>query len=350
MWTEARSVPAAPPSLIGTAVTPFLIRLIDGAPVCRVKFLTRRATLVAMGWDETYDARGQAVMRAALSLAKRSGVVSPVHLLVAVAEAYGPVHDLLTDRLEGLRGALAATDTGSVEEDLPPGYSYGVTFDPYSQQAGSSAQSWAGRRGEKISPEHLAVVLIDQGTPEVLDALGRAGADHSALRRVALGAIGAPVDQAAMPLVALPAAGVMGRPPLPIAGLHAGAWEELCRRQDRLPLGRLHIRISDWHAIGSNESRAVSRLADRLGLDDDQRYSLLRHHHDEVQRRAAVAAPEVVGPPRSPLTISRPIGVMVHSIGHRRRHRHLIPGGWICWFGNRRVNLRARWLRLTVQH
>jgi hypothetical protein len=32
-----------------------------------------------------------------------------------------------------------------------------------------------------------------------------------------------------------------------------------------------------------------------------------------------------------------------------RRRCSLVPKGWVCWFVNRRVDLRTGWLRLTVQ-
>ena len=141
------------------------------------------------------------------------------------------------------------------------------------------------------------------------------------------------------------------RPYLAISELPLDAWSELCRRQDRLPLKHLH-RKSDWYAININEQRAVHRWAGRLRLDDHEEYSLFHHHMCEVHRRAAIANPEVVMNPPLRAGVRRASSGTGSSgmIATRPRRRHLIPRGWGCWLGNRRVGVRAKWLRFTVQH
>jgi hypothetical protein len=83
-------------------------------------------------------------------------------------------------------------------------------------------------------------------------------------------------------------------------------------------------------------------VADRLGLDDDQRHSLVGQHADQVGQRTARARPDLVGsvgPPRRP---PRP---------PRSRWRPSVTVGWATWFGNRRVGLRDRWFRVrTSRH
>jgi hypothetical protein len=92
-----------------------------------------------------------------------------------------------------------------------------------------------------VGAEHLLIALLDQGTAPVLEALGTARLDRGAVRQAAAMAIGAP-------------------------GLHLE-------------------RDEAW------------RVADRLDLDDDQRYSLISHHASEVGRRVERARPDLPGAP-----------------------------------------------------
>ncbi len=274
-----------------------------------------------------------------------AGTLRPVHLLVGASEVAGPVADALRDRGSG---------TLSLRELLglpaPSGESYSATFAPGAGQAEASARAWANQRGEGAGPEHLLVVLLDQGDASVRAALTRAGADADELRQVALRALGAPPGLAPVPLIPPPhwPAGTGSNPPLPLSELPAEAWAALRARQDRLPLSHLH-RTSDWYAIMSNESRAARRLAGRLGLDEDRTYSLLYHHDDAMTRRAHEVAPRIVGVPRDAAEPPRvDAGFIAGPVPWH--FRHPLWAGWGCWFGNRRVDARAAWLRLTVQH
>jgi hypothetical protein len=133
----------------------------------------------------------------------------------------------------------------------------------------------------------------------------------------------------------LPPAGSMDRLALPVAELDERAWGALRWRQDHLPLGRLrHHR--DWAALGNLERAAARRIADDLGLDDDQRCSLMSHHDTQVARRAAAAHPGLAPRPRKPPAW--------------QRHPWLsgLPAGWAAWLSNRWVSVRDRWFRLRT--
>jgi hypothetical protein len=83
---------------------------------------------------------------------------------------------------------------------------------------------------------------------------------------------------------------------------------------------------------------AAWRLAERLGLNDDQRYSLMRQHDDQVKRRATQARADLARP-------------AVPTPRARRRRFANVTVGWAAWFSNRRVDLRDRWFRLrTTAH
>jgi Clp amino terminal domain, pathogenicity island component len=212
-------------------------------------------------------------------------------------------------------------------------------------QAQEAATSLAAARNQPAAPEHLLIALLDQGTPEVADLLSRAGLEPAAVRRATLTAIGAPADLPLTPLPPLTPAGTLDRPPLPVADLNPRAWTVLRWRQDHLPLDRLR-RTGDLLALSHLERAAAWRLAERLGLDDDQRYSLVWQHDDEVRRLAVRIRPDLADPrlARFAAVTGRP----------RRRRRPVslnVTVGWSAWFGNRRVGLRDRWFRLrTIQH
>jgi hypothetical protein len=248
----------------------------------------------------------------------------PAEFLVGISEGRGPAATAL-DPGPGrtLREVAAATG--------PAGDRAGYLH----MQAQEAATALAAARKQPVSPEHLLVALLDQGTPEVVGLLSQAGLDPAAVRRAALAAIGAPVDLPLIPLPALTPAGTLDRPPLPVADLDVRAWSVLRWRHEHLPLGQLR-RPGDVQALSHLERAAASRLAGNLNLDDDQQYSLVWHHDHQVAERATQARPD--------LTPARP---------HRprrlpRRGLRNITVGWAAWFGNRRVGLRDRWFRLRT--
>ena len=303
------------------------------------------AKLGAVTRGEGFDDRLVAVMAAAFRLAQCSGRLTTADLLLAAVRADGPVRGLgLGERLGGrvppsTAGFATAGDGG-------PENGQRVHVGPYARQAIGSARAWAASRGERASPEHLVVVLIDQASPGVVALLAEVGASGATLRRAALSGIGARPDHATVALLPLAPSGTMDRPPLAVDALPQGAWQLLRRRQERLPLRHLRRR-RDWSAMSLNEQRAAMAVADRLGLDDHQRYSLLHHHLVAVRAKAAAAAPRLVGAPSPPGQMSRAVGLYVRH--GDRPPRRLVRHGWACWVGNRRVALRARWLRLTSQ-
>jgi ClpA/ClpB-like protein len=251
----------------------------------------------------------------------------PADFLVGISEGHGPAAAAL-DPGPGrtLREIAARAERPAAE---PAGYLH--------MQAQAAATSVAATQGEPASPEHLLIALLDQATPQVTGLLSQAGLDPAAVRRAALAALGAPADLPPIPLPAPTPAGTLDRPPLPVADLDTRAWTVLRWRQDHLPLGRLH-RAGDLQALSHLERAAAWRLADRLGLDDDQRYSLLRQHDDQVKRQATQARAD----------LARPGGPMPRM---RRRHFANVTVGWAAWFSNRRVGLRDRWFRLrTTTH
>lgn len=236
----------------------------------------------------------------------------------------------------------------AVVAGFPAGHSEGYLH----MQAQEAARSLAASRGQPVGAEHLLVALLDQGTPEVGDLLSRAGLDSASVRRSALAAIGAPVDLPPISLPALTPAGTLDRPALRVADLDTRAWTVLRWRQDHLPLGRLH-RPGDLQALSHLERAAAWRLAGRLGLDDDQRYSLIGRHADEVAKLAARARPDLA--PRTPPSRARRGPTITAPRRLHRPHRRLrvlnVTVGWATWFGNRRVGLRDRWFRLrTIRH
>jgi hypothetical protein len=257
----------------------------------------------------------------------------PVHFLVGIAGGEGPAAAALRPpRGRSLRTVVA--DMGRVADGAPAAYLH--------MQAQQGATSFASWRGEPAGAEHLLVALLDQGTPEVLDALRRAGLEPSAVRQAALTALGAPADQPPIVLEPVTAAGTLDRPALPVAALNARAWALLRWRQDHLPVGLLR-RPSDAEALVHLERAAVMRLADRLALEDDQRFSLLRHHEQAVGERVSQARPALAR--HTPLER----GPRARALMRRRRYRWLrVTTGWGVWVGNRRMAARDRWFRLRT--
>jgi hypothetical protein len=249
----------------------------------------------------------------------------PAEFLVGISEGRGPAAAALAPGSgRPLREVAAATG--------PAGDRAGYLH----MQAQEAATALAAARKQLVSPEHLLVALLDQGTPEATSLLSQAGLDPAAVRRTTLAAIGAPADLPLIPLPALTPAGTLDRPPLPVAHLDAQAWSVLRWRHEHLPLAQLR-RPGDVQALSHLERAAAWRLAGSLGLDDDQRYSLIWHHDHQVAERAAQARPDLT-PPGPPLA------------GARRSRRGLrnITVGWAAWFSNRRVGLRDRWFRLRT--
>jgi hypothetical protein len=276
----------------------------------------------------------------------------PVHLLVGVAEGDGPGAAAL-DPGQGrsLRG-VAAADAGAGDAGAPGGGVSGPSYGGLGHlhmQAQGAAMALAESRDEQVGAEHLLIALLDQGTPSVLEALGRAGLDAGTVRQAAATAIGAP-GLPPIELSALTPAGTLDRASLPVSDLDERAWTALRWRQDHLPVGRLH-RPCDREALLHLERNEAWRVADRLALDDDQRYSLISHHASEVGRRVERARPDLPKPP------SAGDRAQARAVALSRRHRRR-PGrtfalrnvtvGWGAWFDNRRVGLRDRWFRLRT--
>jgi len=250
-------------------------------------------------------------------------VCGPVHLLVGISQGVGPAAVALSaDR-------PLAEVVASAGDALGDGATY------LHVQAQAAARSFAVSLGQRVGTEHLLVALLDQGTTEVLQALGGAGADPAAARRAALAAIGAPDGRPSLTLPPLTPAGTMDRPPLPVGQLDGRAWSVLRWRQGHLPLDRLR-RPGDRQALSHLEAKAAWRIADQLGLDDDQRYSLIRHHADQVGQRMAAARPDLVDRPH------------VRALRRPRCALLNITVGWEAWLQNRQVNLRDRWFRIRT--
>lgn len=217
-------------------------------------------------------------------------------------------------------------------------------------QAVRAATTFANSRHEVFAPAHLLLTVLDQGDLEVLERLDDAGIDPARARAVAAQVLGAPSDLAPVPMPELCPAGTHDRPPLPLDELDPPAWAVLSWRQGHLPLGRLKRR-SDWYALSSLERRAAWRAADRRGLDDDQRYSLLCHHHDRVEALAHEARPDLVATRQQLRQRSqRAIPRLVHK-QRPRAWRTAVPNfmvGWPTWFSNRRAGLRDKCFRMVT--
>lgn len=253
----------------------------------------------------------------------------PAEFLVGISEGRGPAAAALDPEPGRSLREVAAAAGGSA----------GASAGYLHMQAQEAAMSLAAARSQRVGPEHLLIALLDQGTPEVTGLLSRAGLDPAAVRRAALAAIGAPADLPRIPLPAPTPAGTLDRPPLRVGDLDARAWAVLGWREDHLPVRRLR-RAGDLQALAHLERAEAWHLATRLGLDDDQRYSLVQHHADQVAQRAARAHPDLARSAGATAAARRP---------PRRRPQFLnVTVGWAAWFGNRRVDLRDRWFRLRT--
>jgi len=271
-------------------------------------------------------------IRRAFQFAREHGRrCDPADFMVGLAAGSGPAAAAL-DPGSGLSLADVAAVSGSPAPERG-GYLH--------MQAQEAARSLAAARGQPVAPEHLLIALLDQGTPEVTGLLSRAALDPAAVRRAALAAMGAPADLPPIPLPALTPAGTLDRPPLPVTDLDPRAWSVLRWRQNHLPLSRLR-RSGDLLALIHLERAAAWRVADRLGLDDDQRHSLVWQHAAQISQRIARTRTDLVGssgPRPRPGRLPRRPGYLNVTVG------------WATWFGNRRGAFRDRWFRLrTTSH
>jgi Clp amino terminal domain, pathogenicity island component len=277
-------------------------------------------------------------IRRAFDFARQTGSgCRPVHFLVGIADGGGLAAAALRPADgEPLRAVVAGM--GRVADGAPAGYLH--------MQAQDGAMSLAAERGEPATVEHLLLALLDQRTPEVLDALRRAGLDPAAVRRATLAALGAPGDLPAIALRPVTPAGSLDRPALPVTDLSPRAWQLLRWRQDHLPVGILRRR-SDSQALIHLERGAVGRLADQLALDDDQRYSLLYHHEQAVDTRVTEARPDLARARGRP--DRRPLPPALARTRLMRRRRWLrVTVGWGAWARNRRAAVRNRWFRVRA--
>lgn len=282
-----------------------------------------------MAPPESYLAAIHRGFQFARELGRRCG---PLHLLVGIAEGGDHAAAALTPA-DGTTLRAVVLEAGHAFDD-GAGYLQG--------QAQQAATSLASELGQPQAPGHLLIALLDQGTPDVLRALSLAGLDPAAVRQAAAADVGAPAGLPPVTLPPLTPAGTLDRPALPETELDARAWRTLRWRQDHLPLGMLRRR-GDVEALGNLEREAALRIADRLGLDGDQRYSLLSRHDVEVTSRALAAHPDLAARPRLAAPRYR------RRLRYRQRWLHGIPGGWTAWFGNRRVSVRDRWFWLRTR-
>lgn len=283
------------------------------------------------------SAYNQVLHRAFLIAAETGERCRPVHLLAALAEGGGPISDALRPPHGGLLFPRSA--------DPSPVYGGGASY--LTMQTQQAARRLAAQRGKTTTPEHLFLAVLDQADPEAVAMLSHAGLDLSIIRTTALDVLGAPPDLPPIAMPTLAPTGTMDRPPLSVDELDPAAWAALCWRQDHLPLRRLQRR-SHYEALQHLESRACWRTAAKLGLDDDQRYSLSRHHLDRVEQLAAKANPDLVE-----LRSARPRFPTVVMVPVRRRRLHRprwmnFTVGWGTWFSNRQIGLHNRWFRVRT--
>jgi Clp amino terminal domain, pathogenicity island component len=303
-----------------------------------------------MAHDEMSGPYFEAIRRGFLLARELDQPCGPAHLLVGVAEGDGPAAAAL-DPGEGrsLRAAITAVTTDPEGRGVVTGSSPYGGLGHLHMQAQGAAMALAESRGEQVGAEHLLIALVDQGTAPVLEALGTAGLDRGAVRQAAATAIGAP-DLPPIELPALTPSGTLDRAPLPVSDLDDRAWAALRWRQDHLPVGRLR-RPSDREALLHLERDEAWRVADRLDVDDDQRYSLISHHASEVGRRVERARPDLATPPTARDRAQARTTALARR--HRRRRGRTfalrnVTVGWGVWFGNRWVELRDRWFRLRT--
>jgi urease accessory protein UreE len=279
----------------------------------------------------------QAIQRAFIFAAETGSGCRPVHFLIGIAESESPAATALAPANDRVLRAVV-TDVARTSS-APAGYLH--------MQVQAGARSLAASRGQQLRVEHLLVALLDQGTPEVLHALSQAGLDLATVREFALTALGLPAGQPAITFEPVTAAGTLDRPALPAAELDPRAWAVLRWRQDHLPISRLHRRW-DTEALIHLERDAVWRLSDQLGLDDDQRFSLMRHHEVAVDHTIRQARADVARPGGE--TAHAEFRAQAFRRMRRRRHFPLLrfTTGWGAWLRNRRVQVWDRWFWLRT--
>jgi hypothetical protein len=303
-----------------------------------------------MAHDEMSGPYLEAIRRGFMLARELDQPCGPAHLLVGVAQGDGPAAAALDPgHGRSLRAAIAAVTTDPEASGAATGSSPYGGLGHLHMQAQGAAMALAESRDEPVGAEHLLIALLDQGTAPVLEALGGAGLDRGTVRQAAATALGAP----GLPPIGLPAltpAGTLDRARLPVSELDDRAWAALRWRQEHLPVDKLH-RPSDREALLHLERDEAWRVADRLDLDDDQRYSLISHHASEVGRRVKRARPDLLGAPSA--RDRAQARTMALSRRHRRRPGRTlalrnVTVGWGVWLGNRRTGLRDRWFRLRT--
>ena len=276
-----------------------------------------------MTWEASFDPRGRQALGEAMIMARGAGVLDTTHLIAGVVITKGPIAELIATRPERWQRACGALTTPSA----PPSCAIRLSWDAC--QAISSAERWAAARGERIAPEHLAVVLVDQSNPALLDLLEVGGVDRQALRRVALEAIGASPEHGSIRLTAPEGS----RPTvwaLPPASLVVDdALDVLSQRLEDLPLHRIRRR-SQWVALELAEERVASGLAERLELDGDQRAALVAHHLEALRQRVMAIAPKVV--PHTPRVTPPETAARRLPGASRRRAHHVGRGASVAFF------------------
>jgi hypothetical protein len=287
-------------------------------------------------WAMLSDEYGGALLRG-FRFANELGVTcGPMHFLVGVAEGDGPGASALSGSGRSLRDVVTAERAG-----LGQGSTH------LNGQLQGAARSFVEQLGMAPAAEHLLVAVLDQGTPQVLTVLAVAGIDPVAVRAAALAGLGVDPDLPPIAMPPLTPAGTFDRPPLPIADLDARAWAVLSWRQDHLPLHRLRGR-SSWRGLWSVEYQIAWRLPARLGLDDDQRYSLLSQHLSAVEERLAAARPDLAPERVEPSPALQWRQATRRTRLYRRLRFLSFAVGWPSWFGNRRAGIRERWFWLTT--
>jgi hypothetical protein len=292
--------------------------------------------MLATWWAMLSDEYGGALLRG-FRFANELGVTcGPVHFLVGIAEGDGSAARALSGSGRSLRDVVT-TERATLGQ--------GSTY--LNGQVQGAARLLAAQLEMGSAAEQLLVAVLDQGTPQVLTVLALAGIDPSAARAAALAGLGVDPDLPPIAMPPLTPAGTLDRPPLPIADLDARAWAVLSWRQDHLPLHRLRA-ASSWRGLWSVEYRTAWRLPNRLGLDDDQRYSLVSQHLSAVEERLAAARPDL-----APVRVAPSSALQWRQATRRlRRYRRMrflsFAVGWPSWFGNRSAGIRDRWYWLTT--
>jgi hypothetical protein len=290
--------------------------------------------------DEPASDPGRQVIVRAFEIAAETGErCRPIHVLAALTEIESSVRAALTSMLGDSFPPRRASP--------PPRRGGRASF--LVMQTQEAAGRLASDRGEIANAAHLLLALADRGDEEIFEALNQVGLDLAAFRLIALEALRAPGYLPPISMPPLTPAGTLDRPPLFIDDLNLRAWSALCWRQDHLPLREIK-RPGDYHSLRRLEARAAWRVASRLQLDEDQRYSLLRHHIDQVERLVARSTPQFVE-----LRAEEPrfVSSGVATVQNRRRMGRTMwlsfMTGWGSWIANRRVGLRNRWFQFRTQ-